>query len=209
MIGCSLWLTACWETSANEVQYSPSFAERVHQFEPGPNSGFGATKMPDVVLGAPQGAGLYSGSTDVVSLGLGGVIILDFGSKRVLDGPGPDLVVYENAFYTIGAPEYPFSEFGVVSVSVDGKQWHSFPCDPSQETPESWEGCAGWTPVYNSLKETEDPVHPLDLGGDAFDLADLGLDEIRYVRIHDLSEHGFSPSAVFDLDAVAAIYTAE
>ena len=121
-LACASSLTACVEPSERLARYHPSYAERVHNFEPGENSGFGATKMPEVVLGEPRGSGLYSGSTDVVSLGIGGMIVLDFGSKRVLNGPGPDFVIYENAFYTIGAPEFPFSEFGAVSVSQDGEQ---------------------------------------------------------------------------------------
>jgi hypothetical protein len=44
------------------------------------------------------------------------------------------------------------------------------------------------------------------VGGDGFDFADLGVDEVRYVRIRDLSTEGAPPSAGFDLDAVGGVH---
>ena len=44
------------------------------------------------------------------------------------------------------------------------------------------------------------------MGGDAFDLADLELESVRYVRIRDLSESGRGMAAGFDLDAVGVIH---
>jgi hypothetical protein len=43
-------------------------------------------------------------------------------------------------------------------------------------------------------------------GGDAFDLAALGLVEVGYVRIQDLGLGGEAPSGGFDLDAVAVVH---
>jgi len=200
-------LTACLSNTGAHIDANPSFATQVHSFDPGANAGFGATSMPEIVLGAPDGKGLYSGSMDVLSLGAGGEIILDFGDLRVVNGPGPDLVVFENAFYTAGSPEYPFSEFAEISVSLDGQEWFTFPCTPDAKDPQTWEGCAGWTPVYAAPDTGETITNPLDLGGDSFDLEELGVERIRFVRIRDLSTAGISPSAGFDLDAVAAVYT--
>jgi len=44
------------------------------------------------------------------------------------------------------------------------------------------------------------------IGGDSFDLADLGIAEARFVRIRDLSDAGGPPSAGFDLDVIGAVY---
>ena len=90
-----------------------------------------------------------------------------------------------------------------VAVSLDGQRWHTFDCDPSHTT---WDGCAGWRPT-----RTFDAEHDLssltadDVGGDPFDLDDLGLARARYVRIRDLSTAGTPPTAGFDLDAVMLI----
>src|SRR5262249_55619727 len=84
------------------------FGEAVVSFTPGQGAGFGQNKMPGVVLGPPQGQGDSSGSTDVVSLGNGGEIVLETG-VTIVDGPGVDLIVFENAF--IG-----FTETGIVAV---------------------------------------------------------------------------------------------
>ena len=43
------------------------------------------------------------------------------------------------------------------------------------------------------------------MGGDPFDLADVGLSEVRFIRITDLTGEGQSPIAGFDLDAVGLI----
>ena len=53
---------------------------------------------------------------------------------------------------------------------------------------------------------------PLDAdrtGGDSFDLADVGLEEIRFIRIRDLDRQGAAPSGGFDLDSVGAIHITE
>ncbi len=180
------------------------YASEVVAFTPGAQAGYGQDGLPEVALGPPASGPPSVGSLDVVSLGIGGEIILSFGDREVLDGPGPDLIVWENAFWAGGDPDKPFAELGEVSVSSDGHEWHTFACDPDALSVFD-EGCAGWRP-----RLTFDPceVLPLDpdrVGGDTFDLADLGLSTIRYVRIRDLSGQGAAPSAGFDLDAVGAV----
>ncbi len=52
-------------------------------------------------------------------------------------------------------------------------------------------------------------MEPLDAnatGGDAFDLSDLGLGAVSFVRITDLGEDSTAPTAGFDLDAVGAVH---
>ena len=52
------------------------FVTGVVSFTPGDCAGFGATELPGIVEGPPVGAGTSAGSTDVVSLGVGGSVVL-------------------------------------------------------------------------------------------------------------------------------------
>lgn len=177
----------------------PPFAVRVVSFEPGEGAGFGQDQLPDVVLGPPGGGSQFQGSLDVLSLGVGGTIVLELG-QRAVDGEGVDLMVFENAFQVGSEPEQVWAEPGEVSVSEDGDSWATFPCDASGAP---WEGCAGKTPTLASPDSGADPTDPSESGGDGFDLADVGLSTARFVRIVDRATSGGAPSAGFDLDAVA------
>lgn len=174
-------------------------------FSPGPNAGFGSENLPQIVLGGPQGKGGFQGGNHVLSLGTGGTILLK-SDTPILDGPGVDFLVFENAFWIGGNPEATFAELGEVSVSQDGQTFFTFPCEEANEA-ESFPGCAGATPVFANVEtNTVDPTDPDTAGGDGFDLADLDLSWIRYIRIHDLSESGSGNSAGFDLDAIGIIF---
>ncbi|TVQ89259.1 MAG: hypothetical protein EA397_15830 [Deltaproteobacteria bacterium] len=172
------------------------------RFEPGEGAGFGQDRMPDVVLGGPRGAGATAGGLDVVSLGKYGVIELAFDDWIVRDGPGPDFIVFENPFPGWVEP-------GLVEVSDDGETWFAFPCDLADHEA-LYPGCAGIEPVLANVDDNDiDPTDPERAGGDAFDLADLGLEQIRYVRITD---GGIGPdwsyeggAGGFDLDALAIV----
>jgi hypothetical protein len=180
------------------------FADCVVEFEPDPASSFGHADVPDVVLGPP------GGTADVASLGCGGSIVLFFDDPIPVDGPGADLIVFENPF----SNEFP--EPGEVSVSDDGLTWSSFNCDPA-----TLAGCAGVSPTLATASNGVDPRDPELAGGDAFDLADLGLSEARYLRIDDRSAEYWEPrdmsycdpgqagSGGFDLDAVAIVHAKE
>lgn len=170
------------------------FADVVVSFEPGDASGFGDL---DDVLGAPRGGG-DQGSLDVLSLGDGGVIILEFTDLALTDGPGPDLLVFENPF--VGWPET-----GFVAVSDDGETWAEWPCDPVDEKA-GFPGCAGVNNVWTNPVNDIDPTDPTEAGGEAYDLADLGVSEARFVRITDSGENSYEGVAGgFDLDAVAVV----
>ncbi|MFT7518803.1 MAG: hypothetical protein ACI9MC_000935 [Kiritimatiellia bacterium] len=172
------------------------FADRVVSFTPGPSAGFGQQWMPTVVLGPPQGAGDASGSFDVLSLGQGGSIVLEFIDYIVVDEPGPDFIVFENTF--VG-----WREYGEVEVSADGQTWHSFGCAHSGE---DRTGCAGHNPVYSHPDNDIDPTDPSISGGDPFDLAELGVDVARFVRITDAEVNSYEGvSGGFDLDALAIV----
>ena len=184
------------------------YASELISFEPGNNAGFGQSKLPGVVLGPPDAGPPTRGSLDVLTLGTDGVIILGFGDYQIVNGPGPDFIVWENPFWLDGDSQRPFAELGEVSVSADGETWHAFPCNPSFQ--DGFDpGCAGWRPRLEFDPCMLLPIQPELSGGDPFDLAELGLESARFVRIRDLSDGGASPTAGFDLDAVGAIHFAE
>jgi hypothetical protein len=196
------------------------FVTGVVSFTPGPCAGFGAASMPGVVEGPPVGGGSDHGSTDVVSLGNGGSIVVSFGPNAIVDGPGPDFIVFENPFWIAGNPSGVYAEPGEVSVSDDGTTWQAYPCTPTYDpsasdgtgTEPPYGSCAGWHIVYASPASGISPLDPATAGGDAFDLADLGVTHARYVRIVDKTMEdcpeagpGEPTSNGFDLDAVAIV----
>jgi hypothetical protein len=210
-----------------------AFADCVDDLSLGTNGGFGSQAQ---VLGAPQGAGAFQGTTDVLSLGLGGWIVLEFRDNTIVDGPGVDFTVFENAF--MAYDEYfetlaPFMEPARVSVSQDGSTWYEFDCalDPLEEA-NLYPGCAGIYPVFadgldpaapHASIPSDTPIEdligqdifafpiPAGSGGDSFDLADVGLEWAAFVRVEAASflsgPSGGSNNAGFDLDAVAAVHS--
>ncbi len=184
------------------------FADRVVSYEVGERGGFHEESLPEIVLGPPHGAGNGPGGLDVFSLGEEGEIILEFIDYLPCDGPGPDLIVFENTWGN-------FFEPAIVSVSDDGETWHPFPCE---EIAPSFTGCAGLTPVYADPDENEiDPTEPATAGGDSFDLATVELSQARFIKITDINScdvyhdmahctDGFTPGILgFDLDAVSVV----
>jgi hypothetical protein len=174
-----------------------AFADEVIAFTPGPTAGYGQSELPCVVLGPPVGGGLTSGSLDVLSLGNEGSIVLKFDDVELVDGPGPDLIVFENALPG-------FVEPGFVAVSQDGQDWHEWPCQP-EDADAGYPYCAGIRPVLSSPSNGISPTDPAAAGGDDFDLAALGISRARYVRIRDSGfSHYGATTGGFDLDAIAA-----
>ncbi len=183
------------------------YARGVVSYQPGSNAGFGQDRYPDIVLGPPVGKGNGAGSLDVLSLGVGGEIVLDFGSRTIVDGPGPDFIVFENPFYAGGTSQANvFAELGEVSVSDDLTNWRTFPCSLQPTQPGVYPGCAGWTPtqVYDPFAVV--PLDPAVTGGDAFDLLTVSATSARYVRVRDLATSGQGNTAGFDLDAIGIIH---
>lgn len=187
------------------------WADCVVEFAPADDVSFGHDALPEIVLGPPQGGGEAMGGTHVASLGCGGSITLGFLPPWPTDGPGPDLVVFENAFR---AGAITFIEPAAVLVSADGEEWHAFPCAPDEGSAPPG-GCAGLEPVLVAGEDGAPEPDPAAVGGDVFDLADVGLAEARFVRIVDrTAEHYGSQTwclgaaGGFDLDAVARVEAA-
>ena len=196
------------------------FVTGVVSFTPAGCTGYGQSEMPGIVEGPPIGGGSGQGSTDVVSLGSGGSIVLTFAPNAIVDGPGPDFIVFENPFWIGGDPSNPYAEPGEVSVSDDGTTWTPFPCAPTAD-PGASDGtgvaapypaaCGGWQVVYSTPTNGISPVDPNAAGGLALDLATIGVTHANYVRIVDKTdeqcpEAGPKPdNNGFDLDAIAII----
>jgi hypothetical protein len=182
------------------------YARSVVSFTPGAFAGFGADRFPEIVLGPPGGEGRGAGSLDVLSLGVGGEIVLDFGDRTIEDGPGPDFVVFENPFYPEGDRTQVFAEPAAVAVSADGDSFVEYDCDAEGDGDGRFEGCAGVTPTERYDPFEVAPIDPELTGGDVFDLAALGLPEARFVRLVDRARDGSGNNAGFDLDAVGLIH---
>ena len=180
----------------------------------GAGAGMGQAQLPGVVQGGPQGGGMAGGSTDVLSLGVSGSLVVDFGAYDVVDGPGPDLIVFENAFEV--SPYNSYAEPAHVGLSAAGsaaKDFTEFPCDLTTTTGDpkkkTWPhpGCAGVRPVLANVKTNKvSPTDAAKAGGDAYDLSQLGLSQARYLRLRDagISKLGANNKG-FDLDAVVLI----
>ncbi len=211
--------------------------DRVGDWQPvaaDPNALFGATVMPGIVLGPPGNSLPYQGSLSVASLGFGGSVSVAFDDIVIEDRPGPDFIVFENAFFRLPLPVSEtdafaiFAEPAIVEVSLDGLQWVAMPYDSqalaasagSDVTGDSYSsliGLAGITPTFTgNWTEPDDPMFfdsagtggISGAGGDAFDLADVGLAEARFVRITDANaQNGFpGPAEGVDLDAVVVVH---
>jgi len=235
--GClSALLLLAASAGAPEARAADCFADAVVTFSGGYVPEAGGQRVPElpgIVLGPPGDSFPVTGSVSTVSLGRGGSIVLAFTDNVIVDGPGPDFIVFENAFFKSFVPADPnqpytvFAEPGAVAGSEDGVTFVAFPYEVSalslvgsDGTPSSalprLAGLAGITPTFTGNwtipddPNTWDPAGPGGVsgaGGDAFDLADIGLQTVRFIRIVDLDlPTGFpGPAEGFDLDAVVAL----
>jgi hypothetical protein len=228
MAGLCLLAGACGGGSVSVSSAPPSvpvYADRVVQ--DGHLNPLGATAadwpfffQPQATLGPP------GGTLDVFSLGydpgatspprLGGFVVLGFGNAAghacVVDGPGPDLTVYENPFRTVDAAGNAGTdnEVATVEVSADLITWHLFPPRDDTSIP------AIETRRYANLAG----VTPTAEGGDSFDLAQAvppipaGF-QACYVRIADggtlWPDYGNTQTDLWDsgadIDAVQALHS--
>lgn len=210
--------TAIYKDSSSIV----SWATKVESFSPGsqnmsnvsaPNANFG---LPEYALGPAEGT-----STDVVSLGDGGSIVLSFAAP-IQNGPGWDFVVFENSFSDT------FLEFAFVEVSSDGLNFVRFPSHsliPFDVQTSSF-GSSDPTLVNNLAgKYRQGYGVPFDLA-ELIDSTQLDLQHIQFVRIVDVVgsievQYGSQDSqgnwindpfptefesAGFDLDAIGVIH---
>jgi hypothetical protein len=170
-------------------------------------------KAPGRALGPAQGT-----STDVVSLGEGGVITLGF-DMPITNGVGPDLCVFENSFSD------DFLELGYVEVASNEGVFVRFAAYSQVSEPVDAFGTIETTQLDGFAgKYRQGYCTPFDLALllDRPEVASgaLDLSSIRYVRIRDSVGDGrdidcagtpiFDPypttgGAGFDLDAIAVL----
>lgn len=234
---------------ANPGVNADPFADAVKVFRPLAAGGHGSGFVPLNVTGPPDGRGTYapaSAAGEVLSLhardaefslpleSAGGSVVLSFEDNIIELGPGEDFTVFENVFFINGDPNQRFMEPAIVSVALFEGEWFRFPIDvvppagPSS-TPVEMDpfyynrGFAGRNATTGS-----DPTDPAQSGGDAFDVNELGISGltwIRYIRIQSTGhqsirdDFGGDPvrhlemfdsisgegSSGFDLDAVSAV----
>lgn len=207
-------------------------ADELTNFQQGSDGGWvqGGRRLPEVVLGLPQGGNEFAQSLDVLSLGTGGSLTLGFLDNAIIDLPGDDFRVFENAFRN--SPSAVFREAAYVEASEDGTTFYRFPVAYTDGTPATSSelqatpvfdsqglfGLAGLTPGLSHPDNGIDPRGP-DAGGDGFDLAAIGLREARYIRIVDaansINDEGNNfpingqGKAGADIDTVVAIHSRE
>lgn len=184
--------------------------DNVYSFTPGTgqNIGQGEEYYPENIFGLPSRNASEdfgeSSPEEVLSLGLNGEIIVEFSNYSIIDGDGADFTIFENAFKN-PFNNLTYAEPAIVSVSLDGVNFFEFPYDST-----TLKGMAGVTPTNGK----QDPFTPDISGGDRFDLSDIGIKKIRYIKIKDATEiiknnpnHPYYDVTLtgFDLDAVVGL----
>lgn len=187
----------------------------VFSFTPGVGQNLGQSEefYPANIFGIPSriASDVVAEATEseILSIGFGGEIIVGNSDNLIVNGDEADFTIFENVFKNPINNRF-FKEPAIVSVSKDGVNYTEFPYDF-----ESLEGCAGTHPTFGSADYCDSKVS----GGDSFDLSEIGMDSIRYIKIKDITDlvkadeshkyFDFSLSG-FDLDAVVIHnYTAE
>lgn len=207
-----IWLVLILAAASASAQWKhlPLDTVKVFTSGEGQRTGQGSAFFPANVLSGPSPLARdtvpATDPREICSLGLGGSITLGLRRGVVVDGPGADFTVFENAF-RYGAGRI-YAEPATVEVSRDGVSWTMFPFDSV-----SGRGLAGTTPTTG-----QDPYDPQRSGGNSYDLADVKVDSIRWVRITDVTRMILSnpksplydPTLTgFDLDVVLAVHAVD
>lgn len=132
-----------------------------------------ANPAQSVVIGAPDDRYIGLGA-QFVTYNLGGI--------RLINGPGPDINVYEADF---GAVEFNLMD---ILVSMTGTEWFSL-----------------YPTIAPGVDLIGDQRHNSAAHFRSFDLAGSGLTEARFIRIKGLGTGPSSGTNGFDLDAVGLI----
>ncbi len=192
-------------------QYIQQGIDTVYSYKwgSGQTSGQAPEYFPQNIFGLPSKEANedvpVSSPDKVLSIGLNGEITVGFKNLKLVDGPGPDFTVFENVFYS-PITKKKYVEPAKIAISENGKDFIEFPFDSL-----TLKGCAGVNPTNGS----ENPFDPAKSGGDSFDLADLGISEIRYIKITDITsiiknnkDHPYYDPTVsgFDLDALVGLH---
>ncbi len=184
------------------------WADGFVNYQPGPNVILEFMTPGEAIGAAGTGSDPEQEILEVVSLGDGGTITMTF-PNPIVDGPGDDFAVFENAFNDM------FLEFAYVEVSSNGVDFLRFPNASLTPNPVPFLGGSVDTTDVDGL------AGKYRLGfGTPFDLQELGLASASHVRIVDIPGDGssldsenrpiYDPdptdfSGGFDLDAVGVL----
>lgn len=138
----------------------------------------------------------------ILSLGHFGVVVVKILNGYLVDSPGPDFTVTENPFYDKRRPGTYYIERGVAGVAEEWGSFREFECslEPVTEVDQegnvrrTYPGCAG--------------NYPMIIGGDQFDLVNLGdkmPKKIRYIMVRDMGlsdRSAYDNKEGFDLDSL-------
>ena len=209
-----LLLISCEENELQDITLEQVYIDTVYSVKWGKTQNFGrsAEFFPKNIFGPPSRVASKltpeASEEELASLGRDGEIIVGAKNHVIVDKPGVDFIVFENVFATTQAEVKVFVEPAIVSVSQNGVDFVEFPYDPK-----TLEGLAGLTWTNGS----ENPFDYTVSGGDGFDLAKIGIDSVKYIKIKDISKIAstmpkdhkyYSPEVMisgFDLDAIAII----
>jgi hypothetical protein len=216
------------------------FADRVTVFSPLTAGGYGAGFVPANLTGPPDGRGTFAPASqpaEIASLharaGAGGSVVVEFTDNIVELGAGTDFTVFENVLFVGGKATVRFMEPALVWVALFDGQWFRFPIDvvpPAAGAPLNLRDPFYYNKGFAGRNATtgSDPTNPAASGGDSFDVDELavpGLTWIRFIRFQSTGDQaltddfGADPvrhtaesnalsglgSSGFDLDAVSAV----
>lgn len=180
------------------------------------NAWIGATTplepgVTDGVYGAPHGAGTRGQNadpTDLATLPNGASLVVELDGIELVDGPGADLVVFENPF-EVGRGLHRWMEPGTLVLrSGQSRQPvptvvdDTVPADVSGDPARYRAGVFGVVPVRANPDRGDHVPGHAGAGGDPFDLADVALPSADAFELVDIEGDGFSP----DVDAVALVH---
>jgi len=172
-----------------------AWADQVVELVRGPQD-YQDPSLGDASYGSP--ADLLGPAGTPVSLGDGGHVTVSF-PVAIVDGPGDDLVVFENGFAWNGV----YMELGYVEVSSDGVNFARLPALCRRTTqPGPWDTSDPadfYNLAGNYVGGTGIDLHDLVLAGDPL-VADgtVDLQHILYVRLVDVVGDISGPGATFD-----------
>jgi len=184
------------------------FSYRVLRFMPGHGSDgyfhdFGGVDFKGSASGKPDCIESSAQKPDELKkvflpLGHGGSIVYEITGGELIDGDGPDFVIYGDSVFS-DAIETAKIE---VALEDNPSSYIEFPCD-SVNPP--FMNCAGVHPVKVGREEDQ-----LKVGGDAFDLARIGIKKIRFIKITDTGDNKDGIDLLytdgFDIDSISLIH---
>jgi hypothetical protein len=133
---------------------------------------------------------------NLLSFGNGGSIVYEIEGGTITDQDGPDFVIYGDSGFTGGikTAKVEVAEEDTPSAYIE------FPCD-SVIPP--FKGCAGIHQV-NSSKSSDIIL----AGGDAYDLARIGVKRAKFIRITDTGDNKSQMPETdgFNLDSIALVH---